>query len=126
MADLTFRRNRKAMMLYGSGESSIPAHAKRGTIHGVAGSTVTMPFSPLAKTVRHDSVRLQRGPSEPALEQLELLKQDLSETRRQAQICRRSIGRGRGEPESSLDYPDPHIVHCVHLPHDENGWRWLR
>lgn len=37
-----------------------------------------MPFSPLAKTVRHDSVRLQRGPSEPALEQLELLKrQDL-------------------------------------------------
>ena len=38
MADLTFRRNRKAMMLYGSGESSIPAHAKRGTIHGVAGS----------------------------------------------------------------------------------------
>ena len=40
---------------------------------------------------------------------------------------RRSIGQGgRGEPESSLDYPDPHIVHCVHLPHDENGWRWLR
>lgn len=38
MADLTFRRNRKAMMLYGSGESSIPAHAKRGTIHGVVGS----------------------------------------------------------------------------------------
>lgn len=38
MADLTFRRNRKAMMLHGSGESSIPAHAKRGTIHGVAGS----------------------------------------------------------------------------------------
>lgn len=38
MADLTFRWNRKAMMLYGSGESSIPAHAKRGTIHGVAGS----------------------------------------------------------------------------------------
>ena len=37
MADLTFRRNRKAMMLYGSGESSIPAHAKRGAIHGVAG-----------------------------------------------------------------------------------------
>lgn len=30
MADLTFRRNRKAMMLHGSGESSIPAHAKRG------------------------------------------------------------------------------------------------
>lgn len=40
--------------------------------------TFAMPFSPLAKTVRHDSVRLQRGPSEPALEQLELLKrQDL-------------------------------------------------
>lgn len=38
MADLTFRWNRKAMMLHGSGESSIPAHAKRGTIHGVAGS----------------------------------------------------------------------------------------
>lgn len=38
MADLTFRRNRKAMMLHGSGESSIPAHAKRGTIHGVVGS----------------------------------------------------------------------------------------
>ena len=39
-----------------------------------------MPFSPLAKTVRHDSVRLQRGPSEPALEQLELLKRKTSET----------------------------------------------
>ena len=40
--------------------------------------TFAMPFSLLAKTVRHDSVRLQRGPSEPALEQLELLKrQDL-------------------------------------------------
>ena len=40
--------------------------------------TFAMPFSPLAKTVRHDSVRLQRGPSEPALELMELLKgQDL-------------------------------------------------
>ena len=38
MADLTFRRNRKAMLLYGSGESSIRAHAKRGTIDGVAGA----------------------------------------------------------------------------------------
>ena len=88
-----------------------------------------MPFSPLAKTVRHDSVRLQRGPSEPALEQLELLKrQDLRlPTATRIRRRRRSIGQGgRGEPESSLDYPDPHIVHCVHLPHDENGWRWLR
>lgn len=89
MADLTFRRNRKAMMLHGSGESSIPAHVKRGTIHGVAGSRIfAMPFSPLAKTVRHDSVRLQRGPSEPALEQLELLKrQDLRN-----RDCRRRRG----------------------------------
>ena len=44
-----------------------------------------MPFSPLAKTVRHDSVRLQR---EPALEQLELLKrQDLRN-----RDCRRRRG----------------------------------
>ena len=44
-----------------------------------------MPFSPLAKTVRHDSVRLQRG---PALEQLELLKrQDLRN-----RDCRRRRG----------------------------------
>ena len=42
--------------------------------------TFAMPFSPLAKTVRHDSVRLQRGPSEPALEQLELLNGKTSET----------------------------------------------
>ena len=42
-----------------------------------------MPFSPLAKTVR-----LQRGPSEPALEQLELLKrQDLRN-----RDCRRRRG----------------------------------
>lgn len=94
--------------------------------------TFAMPFSPLAKTVRHDSVRLQRGPSEPALEQLELLKrQDLRnrDCRRRRGFARRrrSVGQdGRGEPESSLDYPDPHIVHCVHLPYDENGWRWLR
>ena len=91
-----------------------------------------MPFSPLAKTVRHDSVRLQRGPSEPALEQLELLKrQDLRN-----RDCRRrrgfaeegevSVKMAAVEPESSLDYPDPHIVHCVRLPYDENGWRWLR
>ena len=87
MADLTFRRNRKAMMLYGSGESSIPAHAKRGTIHGVAGSR-DLRNAVLAKTVRHDSVRLQRGPSEPALEQLELLKrQDLRN-----RDCRRRRG----------------------------------
>ena len=87
MADLTFRRNRKAMMLHGSGESSIPAHAKRAM--GWQGRGIfAMPFSPLAKTVRHDSVRLQRGPSEPALEQLELLKrQDLRN-----RDCRRRRG----------------------------------
>lgn len=50
--------------------------------------TFAMPFSPLAKTVRHDSVRLQRGPSETALEQLELLKrQDLRN-----RDCRRRRG----------------------------------
>lgn len=89
MADLTFRRNRKAMMLHGSGESSIPAHAKRGRSMGWQGRGIfAMPFSPLAKTVRHDSVRLQRGPSEPALEQLELLKrQDLRN-----RDCRRRRG----------------------------------
>lgn len=37
MADLTFRRNRKAMMLHGSGEFSIPAHAKRGRSMGWQG-----------------------------------------------------------------------------------------
>ena len=80
MADLTFRWNRKAMMLHGSGESSIPAHAKRGTIHGVAGSR------DLRNAVL--AARLQRGPSEPALEQLELLKrQDLRN-----RDCRRRRG----------------------------------
>lgn len=89
MADLTFRRNRKAMMLYGSGESSIPAHPSEGRSMGWQGRGIfAMPFSPLAKTVRHDSVRLQRGPSEPALEQLELLKrQDLRN-----RDCRRRRG----------------------------------